>query len=106
MWGHNGYVITVALSPDGRRLVTGGSDHTIRMWDMDSRIAVGAALRGNADWVQSVAYSPDGQQVVVGASDRTIRFCEPSIWSQFEDETRRMRESRSDNINYNKLKPL
>ena len=33
MPGHDSFVFSLALSPDGKRLVSGGGDGTIRIWD-------------------------------------------------------------------------
>ncbi len=57
--GHKRSVKAVTFSPDGRRLLTGGSDGTARVWDA----ATGECLRVY-DWrvgeIDLVAWSPDG----------------------------------------------
>ncbi len=58
--GHEGYVSIVAFGPDGRRLVSGSWDGTMRLWDADSGAEL-RVLRGHDETVQSVAFSPDGR---------------------------------------------
>ncbi|HEX2066138.1 MAG TPA: hypothetical protein VHI93_04925, partial [Candidatus Thermoplasmatota archaeon] len=59
--GHASHVYGVAFSPDGKRIVSGSGDMTVRVWDA---ITGGEAhtLRGHTGSVQSVAFSPDGKR--------------------------------------------
>ncbi|KAJ6541298.1 WD40-repeat-containing domain protein [Mycena sp. CBHHK59/15] len=72
--GHSDSVWSVAFSPDGRRIVSGSSDNTIRIWDADTQMQVGEALQGHSGSVRSVAFSPDGRRIVSGSYDHTIRI--------------------------------
>src|SRR5262249_7931283 len=64
--GHTDEVATLAFSPDGRRLVSGGKDSTIKVWDLTrghevrvltplSRISGGLAFSPNRPWLAAAA---------------------------------------------------
>lgn len=57
--GHDGDVFSLAVAPDGQRLVSGGMDGTIRLWDIRRHNLIHLCLAHN-DWVRAVALSPDG----------------------------------------------
>ena len=71
--GHIFWVKSVAYSPDGRHIISGSADRTIRIWDAETCAVVGKPLEGHTDRVLSVAYSPDGRYIISGSDDRTIR---------------------------------
>lgn len=56
--------MSIAFSPDGTRIATGGVDHALRLWDVRSGQPVGQALKGHTNWVTSLAFSPDGHRIV------------------------------------------
>ncbi len=53
-------VSSVAFSPDGTRIASGGSDNTIRLWNTDTGQSVDRPFTGHQDVVNSVVFSPDG----------------------------------------------
>ncbi|MBD2543577.1 TIR domain-containing protein [Planktothricoides raciborskii] len=71
--GHESGVRSVAISPDGSKIVSGSYDNTIRLWDINSGSEL-AVFKGHEDLVFSVAFSPDGNRIVSGSKDKTIRL--------------------------------
>ena len=70
--GHYSPVLSVAFSPDGKTIVSGGADRTIRRWDLQGNL-VGEPFRGHEKEVSSVAFSPDGK-TIVSSDGATIRL--------------------------------
>jgi WD40 repeat protein len=70
--GHELAVASVAWSPDGRRIVSGSWDGTVRVWNAESGAEL-SVLRVHNHWVISVQFSPDGRRIVSGSLDKTVR---------------------------------
>jgi WD40 repeat protein/nucleoside phosphorylase/uncharacterized protein YjbI with pentapeptide repeats len=70
--GHDRAARSVAFAPDGKRIVSGAWDNTVRIWDAASGECL-SILKGHEGPVNSVAFSPDGKRIVSGAEDTTIR---------------------------------
>ena len=73
-FGNQTGVESVAFSPDGTQIVSGGYDKTIRLWGSRSGPAVGKPLLGHLKAISSLAFSPDGSQIASGSLDETIRL--------------------------------
>lgn len=70
--GHNRIVESVAISPDGKYIVSGSQDVTVCLWDAHTGILVAGPLEGHEAWVRSVAFSPDGKRIASGSLDGTV----------------------------------
>jgi WD40 repeat protein len=88
--GHTNVVFSVSFSPDGKRLVSGGQDGTVRVWEVASlqeravfrrdRIRQRFAPPERPDrpeperMVRSVSFAPDSLSVVSGGLDGVVRM--------------------------------
>jgi WD40 repeat protein len=63
----------VAFSPDGTKIISGSSDHTIRLWDAVTGVLL-RVFSGHTGRIYSVAASPSGSMIVSGSDDNTIRI--------------------------------
>ncbi|GBU26853.1 hypothetical protein R84B8_00368 [Treponema sp. R8-4-B8] len=71
--GHSDGVNSVAISPDGKTVVSGSDDGTIKLWDLVTSREI-RTLSGHSSAVESVMFSPDSKTVVSGSSDNTIKL--------------------------------
>ena len=81
--GHTDAARSVAFSPDGTTLVSGG-DGRIIVWDVQQAMPLTGHTRerGDANGVESVAFTPDGKVVASGAHDHTIIFWDAATRKQ------------------------
>jgi WD40 repeat protein len=75
-------LLSVAFSPDGKRVAAGEGDlflpqaGAVRVWDVAGGEPV-ATLRGHTGAVRAVAFAPDGKRLASGGSDGTVRLWDP-----------------------------
>lgn len=90
--GHASSVLCLAVSPDGRQLVSGSRDRTLRIWD----IAIGRELHKleehRAD-VTCAAFSRDGRWLLSGSLDKTVR-----VWDMHTLTQRRVIRTLADGV--------
>jgi WD40 repeat protein len=62
---------SVAYSPDGTKLVSGGIDGSLQLWGASHRQSLHAVENSS---VTSIAFSPDGRLLASGLADDTVRL--------------------------------
>jgi WD40 repeat protein len=70
---------SAAISPDNRRVLTGGADDTVRVWSGASGRRIHMLTEHAGDAV-AVAYSPDGELVASASTDGAARIWRTSDW--------------------------
>jgi len=71
--GHEDKVGSLAFSPDGKKLLSGSSDNTARIWDVQTEKTL-HVLEGHTELIRTVAFSPDGKRAVTGSADHTLKL--------------------------------
>ncbi|MBG1242879.1 WD40 repeat domain-containing protein, partial [Nostoc sp. NZL] len=71
--GHSNSVRAVALTADGKRVISASADNTLKLWNLktgkDER-----TFKGHSNSVRAVALTADGKRVISASDDNTLKF--------------------------------
>ncbi|MBC1281095.1 hypothetical protein GNF10_35520, partial [Nostoc sp. UCD121] len=70
--GHDGWITSVAVTPDRKQLISGSSDNTVKVWNLTTGAEI-LTFTGHSAPVNTVAITPDGKRVISGSSDNTVK---------------------------------
>jgi len=70
--GHTDFVRVVVVTPDGKHVISGSDDNTLRVWDIESGKEI-QTLEVLTCSVDAVAVTPDGKHAILGSYDNTLR---------------------------------
>jgi WD40 repeat protein len=70
--GHTHYVSGVAVTADGRRAVSTSVDKTLKVWDLETGLAL-STLKGHSASVLDVAIMADGKTAISASADKTLK---------------------------------
>jgi WD40 repeat protein len=71
--GHSHIVRSLAISANGKLLVSGSRDQTIKIWQLETGELI-RTLKGHRDEVCTITLSPDEQIIASGSTDKTIKL--------------------------------
>ncbi|WP_204102514.1 MULTISPECIES: WD40 repeat domain-containing protein [Spirulina sp. CCY15215] len=71
--GNTEGVEALAIAPNGKILVSPGSDHSLQIWDLATGEAIDT-FTGHSDAISGLAFSPDGQQLASSSTDGTLKL--------------------------------
>ena len=124
---HSRDILCVAYSPDGKTIVSGSYEQTIKVWDagvstdtdtqshsnLSTPLLATASLElkaekqsAHSDWIRSVAFNNDGTKIVSGSDDQTIKVWDAvnfrphveSEWEQFDKTVKARRAWEVDKV--------
>jgi len=82
----------VAIAPDGRTVVSGSDDKTLKVWDLETG-RCRATFEGHTNSVFGVAITSDGKTVVSGSDDKTLK-----VWDLETGRCRATFEGHTDSV--------
>ncbi|AFZ18948.1 WD40 repeat domain-containing protein [Allocoleopsis franciscana] len=83
----------IAISADGKTLVSGGQDKAIKIWDLSTG-ELKKTLQSDSGEIEALAIAPDGKTVVSGSGDLMVR-----IWDITSNQRPRMLKGHSYRVN-------
>ncbi len=88
----NGRILSMAMSNDGTKLVTGHDDQIARSWNFQSG-ALDQMFAGHTNVVTAVALTKDGTRLLTGSMDTTIR-----LWNMADGSLQRVFQGHASQI--------
>jgi WD40 repeat protein len=73
--GHSNWINSLVITPDGRYLVSGSFDGSLKIWDLESGRLV-KTLHNHASSVNAIGITRDGKHAVSVSDDRTLKVWE------------------------------
>ena len=70
---HGARMWVLSVSQDGRRLMSGGLDKVMRIWDVETGDLLNTHANLHQDWITRGVFSPDGKEGITVGHDQTLR---------------------------------
>jgi WD40 repeat protein len=63
--GHENIIRACDISPDGKTVISGSDDNTLKLWDTYTQEEI-FTFKGFTGEIRSCKFSPDGSQIIIG----------------------------------------
>jgi WD40 repeat protein len=103
--GHKGRAWTVAFSPVGQLMASGGDDQTIRLWNVKTGHCL-KVLQERSGQVRRVLFSPQGNLLATNSNDNTVKLWDVSQLYPEPLGERQFSEKRSPSPSVSRLRTL
>ncbi|EKQ55823.1 MAG: WD40 repeat-containing protein, partial [Methanobacterium sp. Maddingley MBC34] len=90
--GHTDTVWAVAVTPDGKKAVSGSWDKTVCVWDLETGKIL-KTKKGHSNMVNVVVVTPDGKKAIIGSGDESVR-----VWDLETGKILKTLEGLSENV--------
>lgn len=70
--GHERSVTAVAVTPDGKRAISGSRDQTLKIWDLQRGTQL-HNIKDHKGWITSIVVTPDGKRAISASADKTLK---------------------------------
>ncbi|MEL6165941.1 MAG: WD40 repeat domain-containing protein [Cyanobacteria bacterium J06628_3] len=71
--GHDGVIMAISFTPDGKVIATASFDKTIKLWQVSNGKLL-TTLEGHQDRLWSLSFSPDGKTLASSSFDSTVKL--------------------------------
>ncbi|KYQ99807.1 WD40 repeat-containing protein [Tieghemostelium lacteum] len=68
---HNSFILSIAVSPDGKRLASSGADKKVCIWDIKQK-KLDHTFQGHTDQIWSLSFSQDSTKLISVSDDCSI----------------------------------
>jgi WD40 repeat protein len=80
---HSGFIYALAFSPDGKSLVSAGTDRKVLMWDLESRKVRKVVFnKGKGDTTKAIRFDSEGKRLAIASESGTIMILGLDLYSQ------------------------
>jgi WD40 repeat protein len=77
--GHDDWIGSLVVLPDGERIVSASEDGTMRVWSRSQRRCL-KVIRPGSGPINTIAATPDGKRLIAGSDDRVVRVWDTRRW--------------------------